>query len=130
MAIANNGSMPKNVPKTSLKPMKSVTEKRIIMIVTARATGALIMELYLISISSGWVKAGMFLILPDIAAIIASPATLGKTQIHIDPTPMRRKRPVAKSNALAVIHADAAEKPMIVGPSSLPASQKSVTDFC
>jgi len=62
-------------------------------------------------------------------AMIISPAILGKTQIQIEPTPMSRNRPVAKSSALAVIHADAAENPMIKGPSSLPASQKSVTDF-
>ena len=122
--------MPKNVPSTSLNPMKSVTEKSIIIIVTARATGALIMGSYLISMSSGWVKAGMFLILPEIAAIIISPAILGKTQIQIEPTPMSRNRPVARSNALAVIHDAAAENPMVIGPSSLPASQKSVTDFC
>ena len=110
--------------------MKSVTEKSIIMMVTATATGARIMGSYLISISSGWVKAGIFLILPEIAAIMISPAILGKTQIHIEPMPMSRNRPVAKSSALAVIHADAAENPIVIVPSSLPASQKSVTDFC
>ena len=72
----------------------------------------------------------MFLILPEMAAIIIRPAMLGKTHIHIEPTPMRRNRPVAKSRALAVIHDEAAENPMVMVPSSLPASQKSVTDLC
>jgi len=129
IATAKKGSMPKNVPRTSLNPMKSVTEKSIIMMVTARATGTLIMGSYLISISSGWVRAGIFLILFEIRAMIISPAILGKTQIQIEPTPMRRNRPVAKSSALAVVHDDAAENPMIKGPSSRPASQKSVTDL-
>jgi hypothetical protein len=110
--------------------MKSVTEKRIIIMVTAKATGGRIMGSYLISISSGCVKAGIFLILPEIMAIIISPAMLGNTHIQIDPMPMSRKRPVAKSNALAVIHDAAAEKPIVTVPSSLPASQKSVTDLC
>ena len=64
------------------------------------------------------------------AAIINSAAMLGKTQTHIEPTPMRRNRPVASSNALALIQEAAVDKPMIPAPNSLPASQKSVTDFC
>ncbi len=69
------------------------------------------------------------MILFEIMAMIISPAILGKTQIQMEPTPMSRNRPVAKSRALAVIQADAAENPMIRGPSSRPASQKSVTDL-
>jgi len=49
------------------------------------------------------------LILPEIAAIMISPAILGKTHIHIEPMPMSRNRPVASSRALAVIQAEAAE---------------------
>ena len=87
MAMAKMGSMPKKVPNTILKPMKSVTEKSIIIMVTAMATGALIRGSYLISMSSGWVRAGIFLILPDMAAMMARPAIFGNTQIQIEPMP-------------------------------------------
>ncbi len=70
------------------------------------------------------------MILPEMAAIMIRPATLGKTQIHIEPMPMSRKSPVESSRALAVIHDAAAENPMVTVPSSRPASQKSVTDLC
>jgi hypothetical protein len=43
---------------------------------------------------------------------------------------MRRNMPVAKRSALALIHEAAVDKPIIPAPKSLPASQKSVTDFC
>ena len=72
----------------------------------------------------------MFLILPEIAAIMIRAAMLGKTQIQIEPMPMRRNMPVAKRSALALIHEAAVDKPIIPAPKSLPASQKSVTDFC
>ena len=72
----------------------------------------------------------MFLILPEIAAIMIRAAMLGKTQIQIEPTPMSRNKPVASRSALALIHEAAVDRPMIPAPNSLPASQKSVTDFC
>lgn len=37
---------------------------------------------------------------------------------------------MAKSSALAVVHAEAAASPMLIGPSSRPANQKSVSDLC
>ena len=55
--------------------------------------------------------------------------TLGKIQTHMEPTPIRRNRPVARRRALVVIQDAAAETAMIPSPSSLLASQKSVTEL-
>ena len=69
----------------------------------------------------------MFLILPEMAAIMIRAAMSGKTQTQIEPMPIRRNRPVASKSALAFIQEAAVDKPMI--PSAqLPSGKPEVSD--